>query len=132
MIRCIRWKNELAVVQQVRATVVKHSVGFGKEIQKAIVNAERSRYVTRILRAAATPAIQCVTIGVHSTNVAHAGRHRDLLRTERSDQRVIDIDVNDAFTFQVQSIRIERQFLSVGERRASPGRRGRLSKTGNA
>ena len=64
---------------------------------------------------------------MHSTNVVHTRCHRYLLRSERSDQCVIDIDVNDAFTFQVQSIRVKRQSLSVGERLKSPGRDERFS-----
>jgi outer membrane protein assembly factor BamE (lipoprotein component of BamABCDE complex) len=57
-----------------------------------------------------------MTVGMLSADVFHTRSHWYLFRTKRSDQRVVNIDVDNSFTIQVQFIRVERQSTSVGER----------------
>lgn len=104
MIRCIRGKDELAVIQQIRTSVIQHYIGFGKEPQKTIRYAQRICNTTRVLRASAAPAIQLMTFGMHSSYVCHTRCDWYLFRSKGSDQRVVNIDIDNAFTFQVQFI----------------------------
>ena len=75
--------------------IVDHDSGFWKKGDEAIFDAKLDSRATTIIRASSTPEVEFCTICFELSNVRNHTRHRNSLRTDRSNKRVIDIDVNN-------------------------------------
>jgi hypothetical protein len=84
--------KELAVLQELGKLIVKNDIRFWKECGEALSYSDLIRNVARVVGTSATPAIQCVPVGAHPTHIIGRSWDRNLLCSERSDQRVVNID----------------------------------------
>lgn len=90
-------KHVTAVLPLMNGLVVEIGIGLGQKARKACLNAQLARGGLRVRCASRAPQVENDTGFVHCTDLGHYGGHRNALRTDGPDKRVINVYEYDAW-----------------------------------
>lgn len=92
----LHWVEMLACRPLRNRLIVDHEIGLGKVTVEALKQPEFLRRLSGVVGATSAPQIENAARAVQTSDVCDNAWHRNALRTNRADQRVIDIDKDDS------------------------------------
>lgn len=92
-------KNELAVVQEFRATIIQADIRLRKKSHKTTRESQRPCHTSRVIFAPSALAVQNVPRLMHALHKSDTLGHRDLSLTNGPNERIVNINVNDLRMF---------------------------------